>query len=151
MNQNEAYQDLQQRIQQKRKEMERFISAELPRKRRLLNMTIVGGTLAATLTAVPAVGGQSITVSLTKIFGLASPSWQLLCAAASISSVVATISTQLLKSHNVDQQVAAAQRCRAKLEVIELGLETGQLDASHATTEFIKCVEETATLEIRRG
>ncbi len=42
-----------------------FIASAAPRKRRLLNMTIVGGTLAAALTVGPAVGGQPFTAWLT--------------------------------------------------------------------------------------
>jgi hypothetical protein len=143
-----ANEDLLSRIRQKRLQVERFISAELPRKRRLLNMTILGGTLAATLTAFPAVGGQSFTAWLTKTFGLGSPSWQILCGAASISSIVATVATQLLKSHHIEEHVTRAQGCRAKLEVLEVGLTGGQLQAPQATTEYMKCVEEIAFLEV---
>jgi hypothetical protein len=140
--------DLLSRIRQKQAQVERFISSEQPRKRRLLNMTIFGGTLAATLTAFPAVGGQSFTAWLTKAFGLASPSWQILCAAASVSSIMATVATQLLKSHNVEEHVTRAQGCRAKLEVLEVGLTSGQMDMSQATTEYIRCVEEIAFLDV---
>ena len=139
--------DLLHRIRRKRAEVEKFISSELPRKRRLLNTTIFGGTLAAALTGLPAVGGQSLTMWLTKTFGLASPSWQLLCAAASVSSILATVATQLLKSHNIEEQVTRAQGCRAKLEVLEIGLMADQVNVSQATTEFIRCVEETAFLQ----
>jgi len=139
--------DLPSRIRQKRSQVERFISSALPHRRRLLNATIIGGTLAAALTAGPAVGGQSFTTWLAKTFGLTSPAWQILCAAAAICSVAATIATQLLKSENLEEHVTRAQACRAKLEVIEIGLSTGQLDASQATTEFMRCVEESAFIE----
>jgi hypothetical protein len=143
--------DLISRIRQKRTQVERFISAELPRKRRLLNMTIFGGTLAATLTAFPAVGGQSFTAWVTKAFGFSSPSWQILCAAASVSSIVATVATQLLKSHNVEEHVTRAQGCRAKLEVLEVGLSAGQLETAQATSEFIRCVEQIAFLDVPKS
>ncbi len=39
-----------------------------------------------------------------------------------------------------------AQGCRAKLEVLEVGLATGQLDLPRATAEYLKCVEEVAFL-----
>ena len=139
--------DLIGAIRRKQERVETFLSAALPRKRRLLNITIVGGALAAALTAAPAIGGQSFTVWLTKTFGLSSPSWQLLCLAASVSSILATVSTQLLKSNNLEENVGRAQRCRAKLEVLEVGLASGQLDAAQATTEYMRCVEEAAFLE----
>ena len=44
-------------------------------------------------------------------------------------------------------KVARAQGCRAKLEVLEIGLTVGQLDIRQATTEYLKCVEDAAFLE----
>jgi MFS family permease len=134
-------------IREKRARLERFLARSLPRKRRLLNITIVGGALAAALTAGPAVGGQSFTQWLTKTLELASPAWQLLCAAAAGCSIAATVATQVLKSQNVDEHVARAQSCRAKLEVLEIGLTTGTVDPKQAAAEYLRCVEETAFLE----
>ena len=139
--------DMVSRIRQKRTQLETFLSAARPRKRRLLNTTIVGGSLAAALTAAPAVGGQSFTAWLTGALGLASPSWRLLCAAASVCSVTATIATQLLKSNNIEEHVTRAQGCRAKLEVLEVGLTMGQIDTRQATSEYLKCVEDAAFLD----
>lgn len=136
------------RIRQKRTQMETFLSVARPRKRRLINTTIVGGTLAAALTAAPAVGGQAFTVWLTGVLGLASPSWRVLCAAASVCSAISTVATQLLTSHKIEEKVIRAQGCREKLEVLEVGLTMGQLDAQQATTEYLKCVEEAAFLEV---
>jgi hypothetical protein len=143
-------QDLVGQIRKKRTELERFLAVARPRKRRLLNTTIVGGSLAAVLTAGPAVGGPSFTAALTGAMGLnpaSSPSWRILCAVASICSIMATVATQLLKSHNIEEHVTRAQGCRAKLEVLEVGLTIGQLDVRQATTEFLKCVEDVAFLE----
>ena len=142
-----SHEDLVSRIHQKRAQLESFLSSARPRKRRLLNTTIVGGSLAAALTAAPALGGQSFTMWLTGVLGLGSPSWRLLCGAATVCSVLATISTQLLKSHNVEEHVTRAQGCRAKLEVLEVGLTMGQIDARQATTEYLKCVEDAAFLD----
>jgi hypothetical protein len=139
--------ELVTRIRQKRVQLETFLSTARPRKRRLLNVTIVGGSLAAALTAAPALGGPSFTAWLTGVLGLASPSWRVLCGAASVCSVMATVATQLLKSHNIEEHVTRAQGCRAKLEVLEVGLTMGQLDARQATTEYLKCVEDAAFLE----
>ena len=139
--------DMVSRIRQKRTQLETFLSAARPRKRRLLNTTIVGGSLAAALTAAPALGGQSFTAWLTGALGLASPSWRLLCAAASVCSLTATIATQLLKSNNIEEYVTRAQGCRAKLEVLEVGLTMGQIDTRQATSEYLKCVEDAAFLD----
>jgi hypothetical protein len=143
----DAREDLLMRIREKRRQVESFVGAAVPRKRRLLNVTIVGGTLAAAFTAGPAAGGASFTAWLTSIFGLTSPAWQLLCGAATASSVAATLSTQLLKSQNIEEHVARAQSCRAKLEVLEIGLSTGHLDTSQTASEFIRCVEDVSFLD----
>jgi hypothetical protein len=135
------------RIGRKRTQIEAFLSAARPRKRRLLNVTIVGGSTAAILTAAPAIGGQSLTASLTEALGLASPSWRLLCAGAALSSVVATTATQLLKSQNLEEHVTRALSCRARLEALEVGVTLGQLDVQRATAEYLKCVEEAAFLD----
>jgi hypothetical protein len=143
-------QDFLNQIRRKRAQIEAFLAVARPRKRRLLNTTIVGGSLAAVLTAGPAIGGSSFTAALTAAFGLnpaSSPSWRLLCAAASICSIMATVATQLLKSHNIEEHVTRAQGCRAKLEVLEVGLTVGQLNQQQATAEYLKCVEEASFLE----
>ncbi len=133
-------------IREKRSAVEAFLHRSQPRKRRLLNMTLIAGTLATALTAGPAFGGQSFTTWLTQALNLQSPSWRLLCAAAAVSSVVATVATQLLKSDNVEEHVVAAQGCIAKLEVLEVALRLGQFDLSQATAEYLKCVEASAFL-----
>ena len=147
MSSTEPTQEIMTRIRDKRLQLERFLSAARPRKRRLVNTTIVGGSIAAVLTAAPALGGQPLTAWLTGALGLTSPSWRILCAAASVCSVTATVATQLLKSHNMEEHVTRAQGCRAKLEVLEVGLALGQLDIRQATAEYLKCVEDAAFLE----
>lgn len=134
-------------VRQKRSKLDAFLSSALPRKRRLLNITIVGGTLAAALTAAPAVGGQPFTAWLTGLLGTASPSWRILCGIASICSVAAALATQLLKSQNLEERVTRALGCRAKLEVLEIGMSTGQLTPAQATTEYMRCVEDAAFLD----
>jgi hypothetical protein len=146
-----AKQDLLSQIRRKRTQIESFLAVTRPRKRRLLNTTIVGGSLAAVLTAGPAVGGPSLTVALTGALGLnpaSSPSWRILCAAASVCSIMATVATQLLKSQNIEEHVTRAQGCRAKLEVLDVGLTLGQLDVRQATAEYLKCVEDGSFLEV---
>ena len=141
-----ASQELVSRIREKRAQLDAFLKTARPRKRRLLNTTIIGGSVAAALTAAPAIGGQSFTAWLTETLSLTGPSWRVLCGAAAVSSVTATVATQLLKSHNIEEHVTRAAGCRAKLEVLEVGLTVGQLDVQQATAEYLKCVEEAAFL-----
>lgn len=138
--------DLVTRIGRKRADLEAFIARAVPKKRRLLNVTLIAGTLAAALTAAPAAGGASFTAWLTRTFELSSPAWQLLCGVASACSITATVATQLLKSQNVEEQVAKAQSCRARLEALEVGLEAGEIDEARATAEYMRCVEEASFL-----
>lgn len=134
-------------IKEKRRRVEAFLAAAGPKRRRLLNLTIVGGTLAAAFTAAPAVGGQAFTTWLTTALGLSSPSWRMLCGVAAVCSVASTLATQVLKSHHLEEHVSRAQSCRAKLEVLEIGIAAGQLSPSQATSEYIRCVEETAFID----
>lgn len=134
------------RIRATRAQVETFVAATAPRKRRLLNTTIVGGTVAAALTAAPAMGGQSFTAWLTMTLGLTSPSWRLLCGAASICSLSATVATQMLKSTRVEELLARAVACRARLEVLETGLVLGHLDLKQASADYLRCVEDAAVI-----
>jgi cytochrome bd-type quinol oxidase subunit 2 len=139
--------DILTRIREKRADVERFLTGALPRKRRLLNTTIVGGSLAAAFTAGPAVGGAPFTAWLTMSLGLTSPSWRLLCGVASVASITATVATQVLKSNNLEQNISRAQTARARLEVLETSVTLGQIEPTQAATEFLKCVEDAAFLE----
>jgi hypothetical protein len=136
---------LLQLLRGKRSQVEAFLATMQPRKNRLLNIVIYAGSLSAVLTAAPAVGGTSLTGWLTSLLGLSSPSWQLLCATASVCSIMTTIATQQLKSHNIEQNISAAQRCRARLELLEVGIVAGRIDNAQASDEYMRCVEEAAT------
>jgi len=141
--------DLLTQIRRKRAQVEAVVAATLPRKRRLLNVSIIGGALAAVFTTGPAVGGQSFATWMKTSLSLTAPSWQLLCGAAALCSVAAAVSTQLLKSHGLEERVFRGQSCRAKLEALEVGLSAGQIDVARATSEYMKCLEEAAFLESR--
>ena len=139
--------NLLESVRQKRRQVETFLAAAVPRKRRLLNITIGAGALAAALTAGPAAGGQPFTAWMTAAMGLTSPSWRLLCGVASVCSILATIATQLLKSNNLEERITRAQGCRAKLEVLEIGIAAGQIDAARGTAEYMQCVQDAAFIE----
>jgi hypothetical protein len=138
--------DLVERIKRTRADLDAFLAAAVPRKRRLLNTVIFGGSFAALLTAGPAVGGQPFTAWLTGALGLTSPSWRLLCGAAALCSIMSTVATQLLKSHNIEDQISRAHACRAKLEVLELSLSLGEIDVKQAAGEYLRCVEQASFL-----
>lgn len=139
--------DLESRIHNKRTQVNAYLSQTKPTKRRLLNASIIGGSLSALLTAGPALGGQTFSSWMTGVFGLNSPSWQILCGAAALCSLVATVSLQLLKSNKLEENLAKAQVCSAKLEILEIGLSAGQIDGKQALAEYIRCVEGTDFLQ----
>jgi hypothetical protein len=136
--------ELLRTVVRKREQLDRYLASTSSRQHRLLNVSIIAGAVAAALTAAPALGGPTLTNWLDTTFHLSSPSWRLLCAAAAVCSVAATIATQLLKSHNLEEHVARAEAVRAKLETLEIGLSSGQVSTAHAAAEFIKCVEGAA-------
>ena len=142
----EPVDELLRRVRATRAQVDGFIAAGVPRKRRLLNTTIVGGTIAAALTAAPAVGGAPFTTWLTASLGLDSPVWRLLCGAATVSSIAATVATQTLKSTHLEEHVVRALGCRARLEAIETGLSLGHMDVRQAASEYLRCVEDSAAI-----
>lgn len=144
---DDARNALIRRVQTKRTDVENYLGASTRRRRRLVQVTIVAGSIAAALTAAPALGGQPLADWLTEAFALATPSWRILCAVASLCSLAATVATQLHKSNNLDERIARAQGVRATLEVLEVGIVSGQLTRQQAASRFIECVESASFIE----
>ncbi|WP_433291031.1 hypothetical protein ACQP2F_24440 [Actinoplanes sp. CA-030573] len=136
--------DLLAAIRERRERTDSYLRSAGARRRLLINAGLVGAALATFLTAAPAFGGQSFATWLTGVFSLSSPAWRLLCAAAAVCSLAATVATQLLKSHQVDERVAAAQAVRARLEALEIRAGLGQIGPAEAVAGLIKCVEDAA-------
>ena len=134
-------------IRAKRGNLDRYLARAVARRRRCLTLTVVTGTLAAALTAAPALGGKPVADWLTVVFGLSSPAWRLLCAAAMICSLTATIATQLVKSHNVDEHVSRAQSAGARLEILEIGLSSREFDYAAVVEECKQCAKDTAFID----
>ncbi|MEU5264139.1 hypothetical protein [Amycolatopsis sp. NPDC021455] len=128
----------------KRGELDTYLARATSRRRRLLNLTVITGTLAATLTAAPALGGKPVADWLTATLGLTSPAWRLLCAAAMLCSLTATITTQLMKSHAVDEHVSRAQAARAGLEMLEVRLSARKIEYADAAEDCLACVKDTS-------
>ncbi len=129
-------------VRAKRGKLEAYLTRTTHRRRTLSNLTVVAGTLAAALTAAPALGGKPVADWLTVTFGLSSPAWRLLCAAAMLCSLTATIATQLVKSRNFDECLSRAQAARAGLEVLEVGLASRSIEYAEAAEEYRGCAED---------
>ncbi len=138
------------RVQAKRADLNAYLRAAGARNRRLVNITIIAGSLAAAMTAGPALGGKPFADWLTEVLGLtpaSSPSWRLLCGVAFLCSLAATIATQLHTSHNYEEHITDAQKARATLEVLAVGVMSGYLSQHEATRRYLECVESTPFIE----
>jgi hypothetical protein len=138
--------DLSGHIERFRNQVADYLTHARARQRRLINLAIIAGAVATVLTASPALGGVSFSNWLNETFGFSSPAWQVLCAGAAVCSLAAAISTQLLKSHNLDEHVARAEAVRAKLEALDLGRITGRLTQEQVATEYSACIEQASFL-----
>ena len=138
--------DLSAHIDRFRSQVAAYLIHARARQRRLINLAIVAGAVATVLTASPALGGLAFSDWLNETFGLTSPAWQVLCAGAALCSLAAAISTQLMKSHAVEEHVARAEAVRAKLEALDLGRITGRLTPEQVATEYSACIEQASFL-----
>jgi hypothetical protein len=138
--------DLSAHIDRFRSQIAEYLIHARARQRRLINLAIVAGAVATVLTASPALGGVAFSDWLNETFGLTSPAWQVLCAGAALCSLAAAISTQLMKSHAIEEHVARAEAVRAKLEALDLGRITGRLTPEQVATEYSACIEQASFL-----
>lgn len=138
--------DLSAHIDRFRSQIAAYLIHARARQRRLINLAIVAGAVATVLTASPALGGVAFSDWLNETFGLTSPAWQVLCAGAALCSLAAAISTQLLKSHAIEEHVARAEAVRAKVEALDLGRITGRLTPEQVATEYSACIEQASFL-----
>jgi hypothetical protein len=138
----ESVTTLLMKIAAKRGELAAYLGRMEPRSARLTNIAIICGAISAALTAPPALGGESLTAWLTATFGLTLPIWQFLCFGAMACSVVATIVTNMSKSHETTARVMQAQACDAKLEGLETLLQVGTIDADSASEQFVHAIKD---------
>ncbi len=130
----QARQELLKRITSRRASINAFVHDLRPRGARLTNVSIVSSSLAAALTAGPALGGESFANVLGQSFSLARNSlvWQGLCLGAMVVSVVAAISTNMNKSQETTVRLSTAEACSAELEGLQTLIEFGQLSVQDA-------------------
>lgn len=143
-NGDQALGELVQRIHAKREDIDSYLETTTRRRSRLVMATIVAGSAAATLTAAPALGGQSLSDWLTDVFSTAAPAWQILCGIAALCSLAATVATQLHKSGRYDERIVRAQGARAGLEVLEVGIHSDHLTMDEAFSRYQQSVRNVA-------
>jgi hypothetical protein len=125
--------DLSALIQRTRDQVAKYLGQARTRQRRLLNVAIVAGALATALAGAPAV-----------IADVPPPAWRTLCILAAVCSLVAAVVTQLQKSNSVGENVSRAETVRARLDVLNIGLISGNLSQEQAATEYAACVEQSS-------
>ena len=135
------------RVHGKRADVHHYLKATGKRSRLLVNVTVVAGSVAAALTAAPALGGKPLTDWLNEALGLSAPSWRILCAIACVCSLIATIATRTRASHNYEDHIARGQGVKAALEVLEVGLEAGTVNRQQAMTQLGTCIEESSFMD----
>jgi hypothetical protein len=146
-------QNLLTRIKEKRNLIADYIAATEPRANRLTTASIICGAIASLLTAGPAVGGPGFTKALTAALGTsaeANPSWRILCAAATILSVIATTAVAIYRNENLAVHVSKAQASGSKLEGLETSLELGAITVPKATELYDRYINEVSFIPTRR-
>lgn len=130
MNENAGTREqLSELIEQRRSSIRSFLRQARPRRNRLTNMSVVGSSVAATLTVGPAVGGTKFTEGIQALFSLEDDPavWRILCLAAVLFSLTAAVATGLANSHELAARVTAAEVCNAELAGLEGALSFGHL------------------------
>ena len=145
-NEDQTLAVLDQRIHATRRVIDAYLMSARRRRDRLVRATIVGGSIAAALTAGPGFGGKSFSDWLGETFGLTNPAWQILCLAAMLCALAATIATQLNRSHRNEENIVRAQGARVALEVLDVGITSGSLDGQEAMRQFQRCLENISFL-----
>ena len=141
--------ELRAQIEARRAGIAHYLRDVRPRRNRLTNISIVSSALAAVFVAGPAVAGPAFTDAVKQELSLSSgvAVWRSLCLAALIVSLIAVISSDLSKSHDLSARVTAAEACNAELEVVLTSLQFGRLSVKDAVEQYHQCVSKIPFVE----
>lgn len=142
-------QEMLGRIRARRASINAYLRDKRPRSHRLANISIVSSTVAAALTAGPAVGGLTFVQAVQKALSLPQSSivWRALCFATVVVSVVAAIFANLCKSNDLTVRIGAAEACGTDLEGLQELLEFGQLSVRDVITIYRQLVTKIPFIE----
>ena len=124
------------KVKEKRSLLKRYIFRQKPINRWLVNITIICGIFAATMTGIPAVGGEGAIKAIKSETDFSIPVWQVLCIGATLCSIAATSATAVKNGFDTSNNLAKAQTCDARLEILELLLETDQIEQKEAIQKY---------------
>ena len=128
--------ELLNKVNSRRKSVQDFISKQEPRNRLLINVAIICGIAATTLSGIPAIGGTNAINGLKAIRQPQLPVWQIICIAAATFTATATIATSMRNNHDTTMKLSKAQVCEAKLEMLELLIESNQIELKQAIEKY---------------
>jgi hypothetical protein len=143
---------LRARIQARRADIDEFLTHARPR-RNVLNITsIVCSSLAAVLTAGPALTGAEGMAGVAETLNLSGPAkvWQPLCIAAFVVALAAAVAANLNRSHDLPAQVAAAEACNGELESLLATLDFDELPLHEAVESYQKSIQKIPFVKERR-
>ena len=69
---------------------------------------------------------------------------------ACLASLASVVAIQIQKSNNYEEHIVRAQELRAALEVLEVSITCGSLTIHKATSQFLKCLEDSSFMEPAR-
>ena len=143
---------LRTRIEARRADIDDFLARARPR-RNVLNITsIVCSSLAAVLTAGPALGGKDGMTGAAEALSLpaADAVWQPLCIAAFVVALAAAVAANLNRSHDLPAQVAAAEACSAELEALLATLDFDEIPLHDAVEHYQQSLHKIPFVKGRR-
>ena len=136
----------------RRLEVREYLQSARPGAVRLTSTSIICSAMAAALTAGPALGGQSFAQAIQHALGLPESStvWRLLCFGAVVVSVLAAISTGLLKSSDTTAHIATAEIAKGKLDGLFIRLKF-EGNAEHAPEELAEIIATVPFIDERKS
>ena len=130
---SKARRQLLTQIEARRADIEAFLSRTRPRRNRLGSVSVASSAMAALFTAGPAIGGQGFTKAVGAGLDITPVRvWQPLCLIAFIVSLVAAVTTNILKSSDLVSQVSGAETCKVELECLSTSLQFRQISVNEA-------------------
>jgi hypothetical protein len=144
IHQHDSHYELLELIRARRASIERFVRDLEPRGNRLMTISIVSSAIVSALTAGPALGGTKFTETAAAMAHTGDDAiiWRALCFGAMALSILAAISTNMLKSTEAATRLAKAEACNAALEGLETLVHFGQIPLDEAVTQYQQHVAE---------
>lgn len=144
-----ARRDLSRRVEERQIDVAEYLRRARPRRNKLSNVSIVGSSVVAVLTAGPAVGQTGFTEGVAEILSLENSAvvWQVICLLASVLSVGAAMATNFANSRGLADQIGAAEASGAELEGLQAALTYGNLPLAEAVQRYQQSLSKASFIE----